>query len=75
MQQLDLHGIRHNNVNKKVIRFIEDNFNSTDIIEIIIGNSKEMEKITTNVLDEYSLKYYTNGYLGVKQGIITVHMS
>jgi hypothetical protein len=74
MKQLDLHGIRHCNVKKEIIRFIEDNLNSTSMLEIIIGNSIEMCSLTQSVLDEYELKYYNGGYLGVKHGIITVHI-
>jgi hypothetical protein len=41
-----------------VIRFIEDNWHRTGTeVEIITGNSPEMQDIVKSVLDEYSLPY------------------
>jgi len=55
--KLDLHGIRHIDAKREVIRFIEDNWRSGDEIEIITGHSAVMKGIVINILDEYKLSY------------------
>jgi len=57
MKKLDLHGTKHEDVRRKVIRFIEDNWNYDGEIEIITGNSYKMKKLVTEVVGEYDLTY------------------
>lgn len=55
--KLDLHGIKHEDVNSKVIRFIEKNWDSGNELEIITGHSTKMKSIVIDILDEYKLEY------------------
>jgi DNA-nicking Smr family endonuclease len=57
MKKLDLHGLKHEDVKRKVIHFIEDNWNSGEVVEIITGHSPKMKHLTADVLDEYNLKW------------------
>ena len=70
MKKLNLHGIKHGDVKRKVIHFVEDNWNSGKEIEIITGNSDKMRKLAIEILNEYNLYYrighmftYNKGYL------------
>jgi hypothetical protein len=72
MEKLNLHGTKHEDVTRKVIHFIEDNWDSNKEIEIITGYSNKMQELVINVLEEYSLSYrigrefdYNKGYLVV----------
>ena len=50
MKTLDLHGIKHKEVDEKVRRFL----NFTELpCEIITGNSPQMKKIVKNIIHEY----------------------
>jgi len=55
---LDLHGVKHEDVRSKVIRFIEDNWNYSEDLEVITGHSVKMQNIVVNVLVEYKLSYF-----------------
>jgi len=57
MRKLDLHGTKHADVRRKVIRFIEANWDCGEEVEIITGNSYEMKKLVTSVVSEYDLTY------------------
>ena len=74
MRKLDLHGIRHETVRYKVIRFIEDNWDIKEEIEIMTGNSKKMQKIVEKVLKEYKLDYKIGDFLGFNKSFIRVMM-
>ena len=53
---LDLHGVKHVDVPRKLDNFLSLHLqNKTNEINIIIGNSKEMKKIVDFVLDDYGL--------------------
>ncbi len=68
MNKLDLHGVKHGGVRRLVIRFIEDNWDSGKIVEIITGHSQHMKTIVEAVLDEYKLEYNsteTFGYINM----------
>ncbi|MHA1948271.1 MAG: hypothetical protein ACW99G_02750 [Candidatus Thorarchaeota archaeon] len=52
METLDLHGIKHENVNN----LVEDFILRVDIpCRIITGNSPTMKRIVTEVLEKYNL--------------------
>ena len=56
MKKLDLHKTKHEDVQHKVIRFIEDNWNSGEV-EIITGYSEKMKSLVIEILNEYKLTY------------------
>jgi hypothetical protein len=70
MDKLNLHRTRHEDVKRKIIHFIEDNWDSGRKIEIITGYSNKMQELVIGVLEEYNLSYrigrefdYNKGYL------------
>ncbi len=58
---LDLHGVSHEDARTKVIHFIEDNWNSSELLEVITGHSIKMQNIVVLVLWEYKLSYFIGG--------------
>jgi len=72
MKELDLHGIKHEDVRPMLIRFVEDLWGTNTDVEIITGNSPEMKAIVIEVLKEYKLEYNDGGFLGVKTAVITM---
>ena len=70
---LDLHGVRHADVEREVIRFIEANWNSGNELKIITGHSPVMQKIVIGVLEDYKLDYRIGNYLGFDKTFITVY--
>ena len=63
---LDLHGVRHDDVNLEVIDFCFK-YQEKLPLKIICGNSKRMIDICTNALDKYEFTYDQKRY-----GIIIV---
>jgi hypothetical protein len=59
--RLDLHGLRHHEVENEVARFLERHLNSGLFLEIITGNSQTMLEESVKIIDQYGLQYYT-GY-------------
>lgn len=74
MQRLDLHRVRHADARNLVIRFLEDNWNSGEEIEIITGNSPAMQDVVTAVLSEYSLDYQIGRRFDMNKGYLVVRM-
>ena len=70
MKKLDLHHTRHHLVRPKLIRFIEDHWNTDTEAEIITGNSTKMKEIVTDVLNEYKLEYRIGDIFGTNKGYI-----
>ncbi len=69
MRKLDLHGVRHGEVQILVEDFILENQNYLPI-KIITGNSEKMKRIVTNVLNAHGFQYsdgdfYNRGYIDV----------
>lgn len=56
-KQLDLHGMRHADVDAFVENYLLLNHGST--IEIITGNSAEMKRIVLSVIDRHGFKHHT----------------
>jgi len=55
--KLDLHGVRHHEVQRVVDQFLTKHlYNSTNEVSIIIGNSDKMKKVVDIVLEDYNLK-------------------
>lgn len=55
MKELDLHGVRHNQVHNLVEDFILKS--SSPVLKIITGNSNRMLELVREVLCEYGFKY------------------
>ena len=69
MKELDLHGIRHNDVQKLVDHFLYENVNNIPV-KIITGYSNRMQDIVINILKEYNYDYeigdgFNMGYIKV----------
>ena len=64
--RLDLHGLRHHEVQNEVVRFLESHLNSGLFLEIITGNSDTMIQESVKVIQQYGLQYYTGypNYIG-----------
>ena len=60
-QSLDLHGVRHHQVDLMVENFVYKNQEELPII-IICGNSNAMIKIVHNVLDRMKCEYEESRY-------------
>ena len=61
MNSLDLHGIKHIDVPRKVDEFIWDAMSSNKKeVEIITGLSEEMKKIVISTLNDYNLTCETD---------------
>lgn len=58
---LDLHGLRHHEVQNEVVRFLERYLHSGLFVEIITGNSQVMLEESVKIIQQYGLQYYT-GY-------------
>jgi len=54
--EIDLHGLRHEEARNALIRKIEDLWGSDETLEIITGHSDRMKEIAIKVLDEYKLE-------------------
>tara|TARA_B100000700_G_scaffold105007_1_gene118591 strand:- start:4052 stop:4261 length:210 start_codon:yes stop_codon:yes gene_type:complete len=67
MDTLDLHGIRHEDVEYKIHRFI---YRAKLPCKIITGHSSEMKKIVRTVLEEYALHSHYENY--VNNGCLVV---
>lgn len=65
MDKLDLHGIRHEDVPRMVIRFVESHWDEEDEFEIVTGNSWKMKNLVCDVLREYEItKFFTSPAMG-----------
>lgn len=72
MKELDLHGVRHEDVEREVIRFVEDNWGKGEAVRIITGHSIEMVKLVSGVLYSYQVPFMTRGHLGFDKTNIVV---
>jgi DNA-nicking Smr family endonuclease len=56
MKEIDLHGIKHENVTKLLDSFLYEHLTKrTDYITIITGNSDKMKELVLSILKEYNL--------------------
>jgi DNA-nicking Smr family endonuclease len=55
MEELDLHGLKHSEVEDQVEDFI---LRANTPFRIITGNSEEMRRMVTRLLDHYEFKFY-----------------
>ena len=56
---LDLHGVRHHEVQYVVARVIEDWIGNGLFLDVITGNSMQMFIEASSVIEQYGLEYYT----------------
>ena len=70
VDRLDLHGTKHEDVCREMIRFIEDRWGTETEIEIITGNSPKMKKLVRSVLKEYNLECRAGELFHYNSGII-----
>ena len=61
MPRLDLHGLKHHEVENEVARFLERHLHSGLFLEIITGNSQAMIQESIKIIVQYGLQYY-HGY-------------
>jgi len=73
-EKLDLHGTRYDLAESKIIRFIEDNWDTNSDLEIITGHSKKMKSIVIEILNEYKLNYRIGDFAGFNKGFINISM-
>ena len=64
IKELDLHGVRHHEVDWKVENFV---LLEEKPIRIITGNSDEMRRLVINVLERHHMNYWS-----FKQGQLTI---
>jgi len=69
--QLDLHGVRHGDVYRKIDKFIGEHLMAgTQAVNIITGHSIKMKKIVNTTLEDYNLRgetsFFNNGSVTVK---------
>ncbi len=58
--EIDLHGIKHQEIEQILINKIESLWNTNTTLSIITGNSGMMKSIVTKILEEYNLVYYVS---------------
>ena len=71
IKELDLHNIRHQDVQTKLDRFLgEHMMKGSDEVRIVTGNSDDMKKVVDDVLNDYGLTSQSsplnNGILIIK---------
>lgn len=68
---LDLHGVRHAEVGRKIDLFLNETIDSdNDFLYIVTGFSKEMQDITIDTISDYNLDYeigdpWNHGYIKI----------
>jgi hypothetical protein len=65
---LDLHSMKHEDVRRCCIEFIESNWGADEEAHFITGYSKRMKEIVIDLLEEYQLNFQigdgvNNGYI------------
>lgn len=67
--ELDLHGVKHEDVPNTVKRFLEDNWDCGDVAYIITGHSFQMKYLVGLELHRYKMSNWTQD-----ETFIVVHM-
>ena len=70
MRTLDLHGFNYEEVVLRCHEFLNANYGHD--MFIITGNSNEMKKVVTEVIEKYRLRYLSGGITGT-DGFIRVY--
>lgn len=71
MSELDLHGVKHNEVKQLLDSFLWDNMKKNKKeVRVITGFSEQMKRIVKDLADEYTMDCYgdykNNGVLVIK---------
>lgn len=69
METLDLHGIKHRDVGNIVDFFIRKNRNNLPV-EIITGNSIDMQAIVKKIIKDYNLRMDPKSFVNLGSYII-----
>lgn len=69
MITLDLHGIRHDDANELIHRFINENWLIANELHIVTGHSQKMKNIVSTILKMYDVTSSTQSH---NPGIIIV---
>ena len=69
---LDLHGLKHHEVENVVARFLERWLHKGLFVDVITGNSEQMLFETVKVIKQYGLEFHTG--LPYHQGRVRVVM-
>ena len=69
MNKIDLHGIKHRDAANKVDTFIRRNINNMPV-EIITGNSLDMQNIVRKVVTSYNLDMQPKSFVNLGSYII-----
>jgi|VirMetMinimDraft_7_1064189.scaffolds.fasta_scaffold396695_2 uncharacterized Zn finger protein len=72
ISKLDLHGVRHIDVQKEVDSFLWENHDNLPVI-IVTGNSNSMKTEVINVLKDYDYDYRIGDVLQINTGYIEVY--
>ena len=70
MKSLDLHGVRHRDVQDLVDSFIGRYFHILPV-EIITGNSADMQEIVKKIVQSYKLKMEPTNHVNLGSYIIS----
>ena len=70
MKSLDLHGVKHRDVEELVDSFIARYFDILPV-EIITGNSADMQKMVTKIVKSYKLKMEATNYVNLGSYVIS----
>ena len=70
MNSIDLHGVRHRDATNMIDSFIRQNKDNLPI-EIITGNSIDMQSILRKVVNNYNLKMEPSTYVNLGSYVIT----
>lgn len=72
MKELDLHGVKHEDAQREVVRFIEDNWGKGEAVRIITGHSTKMFGLVHGILCIYEVPFMAGGQIGVDKAMIVV---
>ncbi len=56
-QLIDLHGLKHEDVKRELIKKIEKHWDQNCDIKVVTGHSKQMRAIAMEVIEEYRLDW------------------
>ena len=59
---LDLHGVKHADVEDKLIDFFFWHGFDHKEVNIVTGNSQKMQELVMDFLDKYEFKYYISSH-------------
>ncbi len=73
-QELDLHGIKHEDVKNELIRFIEANRTKEEELLVITGHSAEMRRLVAVVCAEYGFMFTVGSLIDSDRGYVIINL-